>query len=95
MSILLYADGLTATLQQGEKMTPFYGVDAFYQAYQAADSGAVITLSAGTFTRVDTIKKSLTIIGSGAMSIGNQYNTSFDLALITGVPEIFSPISYI
>ncbi len=75
MSSILLADGLTATLQQGDQMTPFYGVDAFKEAYQAADSGAVITLSIGTFNVIDTINKSLTIIGASAMQSNNQYNT--------------------
>lgn len=75
MSSILLADGLTATLQQGDQMTPFYGVDAFKEAYQAADSGAVITLSIGTFNVIDTINKSLTIIGASAMQSNDQYNT--------------------
>lgn len=58
---------LTATLQHGESLQAFYGEDAFKQAYQAApDSGAIITLSVGKFNKVDTIAKSITVIGSGA-----------------------------
>ena len=45
MSANSFADGLTATLQQGDNMQAFYGVDAFKQAYEAANDGAVITLS--------------------------------------------------
>lgn len=37
MSASVFADGLTSTLQQGDKMTPFYGDDAFKQAYEAFD----------------------------------------------------------
>lgn len=59
------AQGQTATLQQGDKMTPFYGPDAFVQAYNAAQKGAVITLSAGTFNTVDSVMKEITIIGNG------------------------------
>ena len=62
----VFADGLTATVQSGDKLQPFYGVDAFKQAYEAADSGAVITLSAGRFNNVDTIAKPMTVIGSYA-----------------------------
>lgn len=69
MSANVFADGLTATLQQGEKMTPFYGVNAFKQAYAAADSGAIITLSAGTFNKVDTIAKSIKVIGNYAFNV--------------------------
>ena len=59
------AQGQTATLQQGDKMTPFYGPDAFVQAYNAAQKGAVITLSAGTFNTVDSVMKEVKIIGNG------------------------------
>lgn len=60
------AQGQTATLQQGDKMTPFYGRDAFKQAYNAApQKGGVITLSAGTFNQVDSVMKEVKIIGSG------------------------------
>lgn len=59
------AQGQTATLQQGDKMTPFYGENAFIQAYNAAQKGAVITLSAGEFNTVDSIMKEVTIIGNG------------------------------
>ena len=85
ISVLVFADGLTATLQQGEQMTPFYGVDAFKEAYQAADSGAVITLSVGNFNSPATIEKSLTIIGASAMQSDNQYNTN--LTYITIVAD--------
>lgn len=76
ISVLVFADGLTATLQQGDEMTPFYGVDAFNEAYQAADSGAIITLSVGNFNSPATIEKSLTIIGASAMQSDDQYNTN-------------------
>lgn len=66
MSASVMADGLTATLQQGESMTPFYGVDAFKQAYEAAQDGAVITLSSGKFNDVSSIDKSITIVGAYA-----------------------------
>ena len=59
------AQGQTATLQQGDKMTPFYGPDAFVEAYNAAQKGAVITLSAGEFNTVDSIMKEVSIIGNG------------------------------
>ena len=65
VSASVSAQGLTATLQQGDKMTPFYGPDAFVQAYNAAQKGAVITLAAGEFNTVDSIMKEVTIIGNG------------------------------
>jgi len=62
----VYAQGQTATLQQGDTMTPFYGEDAFVQAYNAAKSDAVIILSSGSFNTVDSITKQVTIIGNGS-----------------------------
>ncbi len=54
-----------ATLQHGNEVKVFYGWNALKDAYTAAaDSGDVITLSAGTFSGL-TIQKSLTIIGNG------------------------------
>lgn len=82
VSANVFADGLTATLQQGEQMTPFYGVDAFKQAYAAADSGAVITLSAGTFNNVDTIAKSIKVIGNYAFDVSSQETTILASAII-------------
>ena len=82
VSANVFADGLTATLQQGERMTPFYGVDAFKQAYAAADSGAVITLSAGTFNNVNTIAKSIKVIGNYAFSASSQETTILTSAII-------------
>lgn len=52
MSANIFADGLTATLQQGDIMTPYYGVNAFQEAYVAAQDGAIITLSSGKFNDV-------------------------------------------
>lgn len=62
----MFADGLTATLQQGDVMTPFYGLDAFKDAYAAAKDGAVITLSPGNFNDVSKVEKQITIIGAYA-----------------------------
>ncbi len=54
-----------ATLQHGDEIKVFYGKTALSQAYTAAaDSGDVITLSAGVFDGL-TIQKSLKIIGNG------------------------------
>lgn len=59
------AQTLTATLQQGETMTPFYGENAFIEAYEAASDGDVITLSSGNFHTVGKIEKQVKIIGNG------------------------------
>lgn len=58
-----YASQLTATLQSGDKLTPFYGSNAFVDAYNAAVDGDIITLSPGQFNST-TIAKSITIIGT-------------------------------
>lgn len=68
LSASVFADGLTATLQQGDVMTPFYGVDAFKNAYAAAKDGAVITLSLGKFNDVAKVEKQITIIGAYAFA---------------------------
>lgn len=75
MSVNVFADGLTATLQQGDKMTPFYGVDAFKNAYAAADSDAVITLSAGTFNIVNSIEKPMKIVGNFGLDASSVERT--------------------
>lgn len=55
-----------ATLQHGDKVSVYYNNNAFIQAYEAAaDSGDVITLSAGIFSTPANIQKSLSIIGNG------------------------------
>ena len=77
MSANMLADGLTATLQQGDKMTAYFGEDAFMQAYEAASDGAVITLSAGGFNSDIVIEKQITIIGAYAFSGNNTENTRF------------------
>ena len=63
------AQTLTATLQQGDVVTPFYGENAFRNAFEAAQDGAVITLSPGAHLKPNAsldINKSITLIGSGA-----------------------------
>lgn len=69
MSANVLADGLTATLQQGDVMTPFYGVNAFKEACAAAKDGAVITLSAGKFNNVNDIDKSVRIVGNFGLNL--------------------------
>ncbi len=64
----VYADGLTATLLKGGQMTPYYGLDALKEAYAAADSGSVITLSPGAFNNLTTVAKPVTIIGTYGFS---------------------------
>lgn len=66
--VLAYAqntDAPMATLQHGDQTQVFTGTDAFIAAYNAADSGDVITLSAGNFNGVSTISKSISVYGAG------------------------------
>ena len=74
-SAKMMAEGLTATLQQGETMTAFYGVNAFVDAYNAAEDGAVITLSEGQFNDVTYIEKSITVIGNMAFDVEGYEKT--------------------
>lgn len=74
-SAKMMAEGLTATLQQGETMTAFYGVNAFVDAYNAAEDGAVITLSEGRFNDVSSIEKSITVIGNMAFDVEGYEKT--------------------
>ena len=74
-SAKMMAEGLTATLQQGETMTAFYGVNAFINAYNAAEDGAVITLSEGQFNDVSSIEKSITVIGNMAFDVDGYEKT--------------------
>lgn len=74
-SAKMMAEGLTATLQQGETMTAFYGVNAFVDAYNAAEDGAVITLSEGKFNDVTSIEKSITVIGNMAFDVEGYEKT--------------------
>ena len=76
-SMVILADGTTATLQQGDKMTFFTGMSALQQAYEAAsaDGGDVITLSSGEFTAVTTIEKSIRIVGAYGLDPNDSYGT--------------------
>lgn len=66
-TIPVCAQGMTATLQSGDNLSAFYGIDAFVEAYQAAKDGDQITLSAGTFNYPeDALTKSVKITGVGA-----------------------------
>lgn len=67
MSQSVCAQGMTATLQSGDNLSVFYGIDAFKDAYEAAKDDDQITLSAGTFNVPDgNITKSVKITGIGA-----------------------------
>ena len=76
-SMVIMADGTTATLQQGDKMTFFTGISALQQAYEAASAngGDIITLSSGEFTAVTTIEKSVRIVGAYGLDPNDSYGT--------------------
>ena len=54
-----------ATLQHGDNMKAFYGVDAFREAMDNALSGDLISLSSGQFHAPDSIGKAVIIQGAG------------------------------
>ena len=83
LSASVFADGLTATLQQGDVMTPFYGVEAFKDAYAAAKDGAVITLSSGKFNDVEKVAKQITVIGAYAFKPESSETTFLGSTQIT------------
>lgn len=55
---------LVATLNHNDTVSVYYGLDALQNAYSAAKTGDVITLSSGAFLAVN-ITKSVTIRGAG------------------------------
>lgn len=71
---------LTATLQSGDKITPFYGANAFVEAHNAAVNGDIITLSPGAFN-AKNIEKSITVIGTYAFSEDLSKATQFSSAI--------------
>ena len=82
------AQGMTATLQSGDNLKVFYGIDAFKEAYEAAKDGDQITLSAGTFNSLDDaapITKSIKITGAGAF---DESNTTFPKAFVVTGKDI-------
>ncbi len=66
LSSLSFAQVLVATLQHGDSIRVFYHANAFVDAYNAATTGDVISLSAGSFTPCTINKDSLTIRGVGS-----------------------------
>lgn len=59
---------LVATLSHEESVTMYYGAYALRDAYKAAQSGDIISLSGGTFQAVN-IKKAITLRGAGIDSV--------------------------
>lgn len=69
-----YAQTQVATLQHGDEISAFYGVNALIAANEAAVDGDVITLSSGRFNSTDLIK-AITIRGAGVIDDENTLNT--------------------
>ena len=61
-----------ATVQHGETMTAFYGIEALKDAVAAASAGDVISLSTGQFN-APTINKAVTIQGAGYVIASGNY----------------------
>lgn len=77
-------DVLMATLQHGDEVSMYYGKTALEEAYTAAaDSGDVVTLSAGRFTFSGYMQKSLTIVGNGFLS--DMENGVFPTVITSGL----------
>lgn len=56
-----------ATLQHGDEVSNYYGSDALKKAYNASETGDVITLSSGAFNSCN-IEKGITVRGAGLNS---------------------------
>ena len=56
-----------ATLKHGDNISAFYGTNALIEAYDAAETGDVITLSSGVYT-IDSINKGITLRGAGIVT---------------------------
>ena len=89
------SDGVSATLQNGEITSVFYGYDSFKDAVAAApNEGSVITLSPGAFSNPGVLTKSMKIYGAGfekdASNNISETRVNGDLT-ITSTDE-FSPV---
>lgn len=79
---------LVATLQHGEDLSIFYGMDAFVNAHAAAETGDIITLSSGSFNPT-TITKAITLRGAGFVTdtVSGTTPTVFSSAIIADVSD--------
>lgn len=59
---------LNATLQHGDELTIYSGIDGFKNAVNAASDGDIIYLSPGTFNGYVYLNKELSIYGSGMVT---------------------------
>lgn len=75
------SDAVTATLQTGDNTKVYYGITAFQQAYNDAETGSIITLSPGEFSYIYSFQKSVKVYGAGyyddeATGVKRTYVTS-------------------
>lgn len=79
---------LVATLQHGEDLSIFYGMDAFVNAHAAAETGDIITLSSGSFNST-TITKAITLRGAGFVTdtVSGTTPTVFSSAIVANVSD--------
>lgn len=85
-------DRATAILQHGDNMTAFYGINAFKQAYAAAESGDLISLSEGTFDAPE-VKKAIRIQGAGGETTPTKVSTDFTINLPEGEEGLYISIT--
>lgn len=77
-----------ATLQHGDQMKAFYGLDAFVEAMGEAVSGDIISLSTGNFNAPEAIDKTVVIQGAGMyLNDWNNSPTVINGTLVVGLPE--------
>lgn len=81
-------DRATAILQHGDNMTAFYGINAFKQAYAAAESGDLISLSEGTFDAPE-VTKAIRIQGAGGETTPTKISTDFTINLPEGEEGLY------
>ena len=74
-----------ATLSHDGALKAYYGQNSLKKAYEAAENGDIITLSAGTFPCYASIAKNITIRGVGGWADGNTDN---NVTYISGGSEI-------
>lgn len=68
-----------ATLQHGDEVSNYYGLDALKNAYNASETGDIITLSSGAFNSCN-IEKGITVRGAGLNSeLKTEVNGNFNV----------------
>ena len=84
LSLSSFAQNQIAVLNHNGEISTHYGANALREAYNKAEDGDVITLSAGTFNAVD-IKKLITIRGAGMGIRTTDTETIEEPTILTGI----------